>query len=123
MKAALAILALFAATSVEATKLSREVYRRSYDNQYEPYSSLEQMDHDQEVQQAQITAELHERQKAQEAHQRLIQLEKRKQALATAEQEKQNEIDRAIAKKEELEHPYKAHKMYQIETTTFNWSW
>ena len=120
MKAALAILALFAATSVEATKLSREVYRRSYDNQNEPYSSLEQMDHDQEVQQATIAAELHEKEKAQQAKKRLADLEKRKQALVTAEEEKQNEIQRALAKKEELEHPYRAKKMYQIETTTFN---
>ena len=65
MKAAIAIVALLGALtqSVEATKLNREVYRRSYNDQYDPYQSLEQMDHDKEIQEAQITAQLHAQQK------------------------------------------------------------
>ena len=51
MKVAIAIVALLGAMtqSVEATKLNREVYRRSLDTEWEPYTSLEQMDHDNEV--------------------------------------------------------------------------
>ena len=119
MKVTLAIVALFAATNVEATKLSREVYRRSLDTEWEPYTSLKQIDHDQEVQQAKITAENHARDKDQEVQMRLKELEHKRQQMVTEEQEKQNEIQRAIAKKEELAHPYTAKKMYQIETTSF----
>ena len=68
MKFTLVIMTFFAAVS--ATKLSREVYRRSLDDT-DAYSSLEQMDHESEIAQAQEEAKMNQIHKAEEAKRRL----------------------------------------------------
>ena len=74
MKFGIAIVALFAATT-QAVMLDREVYMRSLDEPSQYYSSLEQMDHEQEVIEASKQAEFNQYKKIEDAKKRLVELE------------------------------------------------
>ena len=74
MKFGVAIVALFSATT-QAVMLDREVYMRSLDEPSQYYSSLEQMDHEQEVIEASKQAEFNQYKKIEDAKKRLVELE------------------------------------------------
>ena len=119
MKFTIAILAVFVATT-QATKIGRDVYMRSLDNS-EYYQTLEQLDHDKEVEQAQKQVVENEIRKKEEALRKLEELEKKEKAMHLEEERKKKEAEKAQMESEE--HPQKkaakSSPKFTIETTTF----